>query len=151
MSSTTYANINYLHQEQMRTQIQQQLTRMVGAQALFVLFGMIAYTTQTIYTLLTMYTPKSTLRQAQESVGLTITGVLSYIGYAFNFYIYMTVSPSLRKQFKQLIKKYLRYLICLNHCTIDTNRTAPCHSTRNTFQPHLIQTKRPQQLVPVKQ
>jgi sorbitol-specific phosphotransferase system component IIC len=143
-----YANINYLHQEQMRTQIQQQLTRMVSAQALFVLLGMIAYSTQTIYTLLTMSMPKNTFQQAQENVGLTISGVLNYTGYTFNFYIYMTVSPSLRKQFKQLIRKYLRYLICHNRCTIVTNRTAPLHGTRNTFQPHLI---RPQKLVPVEQ
>jgi len=128
-----YANINYLHQEQMRTQIQQQLTRMVSTQAWFILIGMIAYTTQTIYALVTMYTPKNTLRIAQENVALTITGILSYIGYAFNFYIYMIVSPSLRKQFKQLIKKSLHYLICRNHCINTTNRTVPIHNTRHTL------------------
>lgn len=127
-----YANINYLHQEQIRTQIQQQLTRMVSAQAWFILIGMIAYTAQTVYSLVTMYTAKSTLRQAQENVVLTITGVLSYIGYAFNFYIYMIVSPSLRKQFIQLIKKSLRYLVCQNHCITTTNRTVPLHNTRRT-------------------
>ncbi|CAF4301873.1 unnamed protein product, partial [Adineta steineri] len=99
-AALAYANIKYLHQRQMRTQVQQQLTQMVSAQAFFVLIGMIAYTTQTIYNLLTMSTPKNALRQADENVALTITGVLSYTGYVFNFYIYMVVSPSLRKQFK---------------------------------------------------
>lgn len=129
-----YANINYLHQEQMRTQIQQQLTRMVSAQSLFILLGMIAYTAQTVYALVTVSTSKSTLRQGQENVALTVTGTLSYTAYAFNFYIYMIVSPSLRRQFKQLIKTYLRYLICQNRCIITTNRTAPVHNTHHTFQ-----------------
>ncbi|CAF0783140.1 unnamed protein product [Adineta steineri] len=112
----------------MRTQVQQQLTQMVSAQAFFVLIGMMAYTTQTIYNLLTMSTPKNALRQAEENVALTITGVLSYTGYVFNFYIYMVVSPSLRKQFKQLIKQFLHYLTC--HIII-TNRTAPVHIIYN--------------------
>ncbi|UJR11547.1 hypothetical protein I4U23_015727 [Adineta vaga] len=130
-----YANINYLHQEQMRTQIQQQLTRMVTAQAIFVLIGMIAYTAQTIYSLLSASTTKTSLYRAQENFALTITGILSYIGYAFNFYIYMTVSPSLRKQFKQLMKKYLRYLMCHCPCIMATNRTATVHSINHSFRP----------------
>ncbi|CAF0944017.1 unnamed protein product [Adineta steineri] len=127
-AALAYANIKYLHQRQMRTQVQQQLTQMVSAQAFFVLIGMIAYTTQTIYNLLTMSTPKNALRQAEENVALTITGVLSYTGYVFNFYIYMVVSPSLRKQFKQLIKNFLHYLTC--HIIV-TNRTAPVHIIYN--------------------
>lgn len=123
-----YANINYLHQAQMRSQIQQQITRMVTTQALFVLFGMIAYTAQTIYALLTTSTAKSNLRQAQENLGLTISGILSYVGYTFNFFIYMTVSSSLRKQFKRSLQNFLPAPFFREHTA---NRTTPLHHTLN--------------------
>ncbi|CAF1045124.1 unnamed protein product [Adineta steineri] len=127
----SYANINYLHQRQMRTQVQHQLTRMVSAQTFFVIIGMIAYTAQTIYNLVTTSTLKSPLRQAQENVALTITGVLAYTGYVFNFYIYIFVSPTLRKHFKELIQKFLYYFTC--HF-IRNNRTQPAHITQNNLQ-----------------
>ncbi|CAF1040468.1 unnamed protein product [Adineta steineri] len=127
----SYANINYLHQRQMRTQVQHQLTRMVSAQTFFVIIGMIAYTAQTIYNLVTTSTLKSPLRQAQENVALTITGVLAYTGYVFNFYIYIFVSPTLRKHFKELIQKFLYYCTC--HF-IRNNRTQPTHITQNNLQ-----------------
>ncbi|CAF0830230.1 unnamed protein product [Adineta ricciae] len=105
-----YANVNYLHQEQMRTRIQRQLTRMITSQIVLILIGTSAYTTLIIYTLLTVSIPKAPMRQAQENIGLTLALLLSYTGYSFHFYIYMFVSSSFRKHFKEFIKKFLRYL-----------------------------------------
>ncbi|UJR32436.1 hypothetical protein I4U23_019898 [Adineta vaga] len=124
-SISTFLNINYLHQQQMRTHIQKQITRMITAQTMFILIGTTAYTTQIIYTLLTKSTSKTLLRQAQENLGLTIASLLSYTGYSFNFYIYMFVSSSFRKQFKQLITKYAHCFTRLNH--IGNNSRPPTH------------------------
>ncbi|UJR34825.1 hypothetical protein I4U23_027606 [Adineta vaga] len=125
-----------LHRQEMRSRIQQQITRMVSAQAVFGLIGMIAYTGQTVYNLVTASTPKSTSYRSYENFALTITGILAYTGYTFNFYIYIAVSRSLRRNFKQMIKKCLLYLLCQNRCFNIPNRIAPTHIAHFQYQKH---------------
>ncbi|CAF1015827.1 unnamed protein product [Adineta ricciae] len=108
----TYSNINSLHRQEMRTQIQQQLTKMVIGQNILFLIDNIAYTGQNIYTLLTVSKSKADSYLAYENIGLTIINIFGYAGYTFSFIIYIVVSSSIRKHFKELIKKFLNYLMC---------------------------------------
>ncbi|CAF1466971.1 unnamed protein product [Adineta ricciae] len=128
----TYINVKSLHQQEMRTRIQRQITHMVSAQAIFGWIGMIAYTGQSIYNLLTVSMQKNTSYRAYENFALTITGILAYTGYVFNFYIYVAVSPSIRKRFQRWIKRFVCCSIYHNHGTMFNNRTAPIYHNRKT-------------------
>ncbi|CAF0830946.1 unnamed protein product [Adineta ricciae] len=121
----TYTNVRLLHQQEMRTQIQQQITRMVSAQAVCGMIGMVAYAGQTIYNLLTESTQKSTSYRVYENFALTIVGVLAYAGHIFNFYIFMVVSPSIRSHFKQSVQKLVCCFTLENHGMVFNYRTAP--------------------------
>lgn len=112
----TYTNVNHLHHLQIRTQVQQQLTKMISIQSVLVLISVTIYTVQIIYSLVTASISKSSYRLAAENFAFMFTGNFGYIGYSCSFYIYMLVSPSVRKQFRNLIRKLFHYISCRYYC-----------------------------------
>ncbi|CAF1538283.1 unnamed protein product [Didymodactylos carnosus] len=132
----TYRNIKHLQQGQKRTTIERQLGQMLTLQVICVFVATCAYTTQNFYTLITMYIPKTPLRQAQENVGLAIALFFSFTCYTFNFYLYLIFSPSFRKQFTKVLKRCLggdRNSVKPSNgaLTRNTHKTCNTRSTRN--------------------
>ncbi|CAF3453947.1 unnamed protein product, partial [Rotaria socialis] len=72
------------------------LTLMLMLQSFVVLITYIPFATQLMYSNITQYCPKSTLRNAQESVFAELTHLLSYTFFASSFYVSIITNVGFR-------------------------------------------------------
>ncbi|CAF2049860.1 unnamed protein product [Rotaria magnacalcarata] len=86
-------------------QIDSRLTLMLILQTIIALITYIPFAIQLIYSNITQHWPKSTLRNAQESVFAQLTHLLSYTFFATSFYISIITNVGFRRQIKKFFKK----------------------------------------------
>ncbi|CAM2720939.1 unnamed protein product [Rotaria socialis] len=86
-------------------QIDSRLTLMLILQSIIALITYIPFATQLMYSNITQYCPKSTLRNAQESVFAELTHLLSYTFFASSFYVSIITNVGFRRQIKKFFKK----------------------------------------------
>lgn len=88
-----------------RTVLQQmdsQLTLMLILQSIISTLAYIPYAIQLIYTHITQYWPKSSLKVAQEVVFVEVIHLFSYAFFASSFYILLVSSSGFRRHLKYL-------------------------------------------------
>jgi hypothetical protein len=85
-------------------QMDVQLTLMLILQSIITIITYVPYSAQLIYSNVTAYWPKSSLRQAQEKVFVELIHIISYVFCVCSFYVSVISSRGFRRQIKRLVQ-----------------------------------------------
>ncbi|CAF1238577.1 unnamed protein product [Didymodactylos carnosus] len=111
-ATTRTTGTNYLHIKQR----DYQLIRMLWLQVIIYICSTLLYPPVTLYEAITDNVEKSNTIVAIEAfITELATGTLVYINVTFPFYIYLFISKTFRKEFKQIIIKYCLKFLFKNH------------------------------------
>ncbi|CAF1586051.1 unnamed protein product, partial [Didymodactylos carnosus] len=91
-------------QQQQQHRLDQQLTSMLLLQVVFIVISSIPYCIQSLYSAITTNYVKSSFRQAQETLFMTMTSLIFFLNYISNFYVYLVSSLTYRKHFVKIIR-----------------------------------------------
>lgn len=139
----TYRNITSLTNAHVRGTFQRTLVSMIFLQIIVVVIPIVPFAVFNIYQTLSSSITKSSYQLDQETLASNIGGILLYVSYASNFYVYLISASSYRQDFIQFVlfcynqNHRNRRISPITRQQLELNTTSKIRHLRHSIQQHI--------------